>query len=92
MVVEARTNQDWVFGAVKDAEAVETYRELGIKFFTVPPDVQDQIIQRSKELVDKNIAEDPLYAQVWQSQYDFLRKWKQLNNLLIPQQSLFSVE
>jgi TRAP-type mannitol/chloroaromatic compound transport system substrate-binding protein len=90
VTVEARTYQDYVYNQVKDAEAIAKYRELGVKFFTVPDDVQQAIIQRSREFVDKHIAEDPVYAEIWQSQSTFMTKLNGVTNMLIPRASLFS--
>lgn len=92
VTVEARTYQDYVQGQVADAEAIAKYRELGVKFFTVPDDVQQAIIERSRELVDKHIAEDPLYAQVWQSLNAYMTKLSAVTTLLIPHQSLFTAK
>jgi len=92
VTVEARTYQDYVYNQVADANAIQKYRELGVKFFTVPDDVQEAIIKRSRELVDKHIAEDPLYAEVWQNLDTYMRKLSAVTTLLIPHQSLFTVE
>jgi TRAP-type mannitol/chloroaromatic compound transport system substrate-binding protein len=67
-----------------DALAIEKYKDYGTKIFYLPDDVQEAIVARSRELVDRNIAEDALYAEVWEQQYEFISKWKQRADLQEP--------
>jgi TRAP-type mannitol/chloroaromatic compound transport system substrate-binding protein len=87
MNVEAHTFQDYAMESQLDALAIEKYKEYGTQIFYLPDDVQEAIVQRSRELVDRNIAEDPLYAEVWEQQYEFIRAWKQRADLQEPTKS-----
>jgi len=84
MCVEAHTFQDYAMESWLDALAIEKYKDYGTKIFYLPDDVQEAIVERSRELVDRNIAEDPLYAEVWEQQYEFISTWKQRADLQEP--------
>lgn len=61
-----------------DAIAMQNYIDYGTKIFEVPQDVQEAIIAKSAELVEKNIAENELYAEVWEQQSAFIKQYRQL--------------
>lgn len=84
VAVEAHTFQDYAMASTLDAEAIQKYKEYGTKIFYLPDDVQEAIVERSRELVDRHIAEDPLYAEVWDQQYKFIRMWKERADLQEP--------
>lgn len=62
---------------IKDAEAFQFFAELDdLEILVIPDKLQAQFYEISDDLYKMKSAEDPFFAEVYQSQTDFLETWK----------------
>jgi len=62
---------------LKDAEALKKFSEMpNLEIITIPDELQQQFFEIADDLYKKKSEEDPFFAKVYQSQLDFLKKWK----------------
>jgi len=62
---------------IKDAEAFEFFANYpGLEILIIPDKLQGQFYEIADDLYAKTRAEDPFFDKVYQSQADFLKKWK----------------
>ena len=58
-----------------DAEAIEFFKEKGVKILRIKPEIIAQIEVLFKEVLDSKAAKDPFYAKVLKSQREFHKLW-----------------
>ncbi|HHE41244.1 MAG TPA: hypothetical protein ENL12_01165 [Dehalococcoidia bacterium] len=87
---EAHSLRDYLHVSTADAEALLKYKEYGTKMFVLPDDVQQAIVDRSREIALQHCAEDELYKRIFDDQMEFITMWKGRTDLLQPKYSLYT--
>ncbi|HDG98063.1 MAG TPA: C4-dicarboxylate ABC transporter [Desulfobacterales bacterium] len=59
----------------KNLEAIEFFKQKGIKFITMEPETVRTMTQWAWEYLDELAAKDEFFAKVWNSQKAFGKKW-----------------
>jgi len=67
-----------------DMIAYQELLDMGIEVHSLPDDVIDEIVVVANEFWDEMAADDPFFAEVLQSQRDFLRDFRAMQNLKQP--------
>jgi len=67
---------DYAWITLKDAEALEKFKASGMQIAVLPKDVQAGIYEAVQKVQKDNCAADPFYKKVYDSQQEFLGKFR----------------
>ncbi|MDD5287499.1 MAG: TRAP transporter substrate-binding protein DctP [Dehalococcoidales bacterium] len=70
--------------ANKDAEALEKMSQYGIKFITIPDDIQKKVMQMLNQMWDAQAAKDADFKEVLEAQRKFLYEYRGLKEYVWP--------
>jgi TRAP-type mannitol/chloroaromatic compound transport system substrate-binding protein len=71
-----------------DLAGFENMVDYGVQFVRLPEEVQLEIVRISNEIWDEMAKDDPFFAEVLQSQRDFLKKYRSLMGYKQPDPAL----
>lgn len=90
VVGQQRSVRDYLDVSTRDAIALQKYRDYGTEFFTLSDDMQQAIVQRSREFVQKHCNEDATYKEIYEQQLSFIQQWSGRKDIMQPEYSLYS--
>lgn len=73
---------------IEDGVAMQNYVDYGTEIVTVSQELQADIAQKSKALIEKFAAEDPQFAEVWEQRQAFHKEWTSLSGI-VPDYTIF---
>jgi TRAP-type mannitol/chloroaromatic compound transport system substrate-binding protein len=73
---------------IEDGAAIQKYLDYGTEIFYVSEELQTDIAQKSKALIEKFAAEDPQFAEVWEQRQAFNKEWTSLTGI-VPDYTIF---
>jgi TRAP-type mannitol/chloroaromatic compound transport system substrate-binding protein len=76
--------EDYAWMMIEDAKAMIKFKEAGVKIYTLPKEVQMEIVKAADELYAQLAKEDPLFKAVYEEQSSFLEKWRSVDYVCQP--------
>ncbi len=89
MVANSHALTDYLEQQTRDAYALQQFVDYGIEIVPLPEEMQQKIVERSKEFVQKHIDEDPLYKAMYEDQVEFMQNWKKYQVAMMPEYSIY---
>lgn len=68
----------------EDIQALEFFKEKGVKIEYLDPEIQKELKKKADTLLDQKAAQDPFFAKVLQSQRDFRKGYSDYRRLMTP--------
>ena len=81
----ASMRRNYADGIRKDIEAIAFFQQVpGLTIMVLPDKTQQQFFEIADKVYKRKSAEDPFFAEVYQSQLDFMEQYKAFETLAIP--------
>ena len=89
---EAMNSRMWAFSDYSDVLAADELKAYGTKFVVLPEDVQREVVRIANELYDREALEDPFFAEVLESQREFVKRYRAYKAFWQPDPDIMTYE
>jgi len=89
---EAITARMWAFSDYEDTLGMDKLKAYGTEFVYLPEDIQNEVVKIANAKYDEIAAEDPFFAEVLESQRDFIKKYRDFKAFCQPDPDLMTWE
>ncbi|MFW6150743.1 MAG: TRAP transporter substrate-binding protein [Chloroflexota bacterium] len=89
---EAMVARGWAHVDAYDTEGIQSLKEYGTEFVTLPVEVQEEIVELANEKYDEIAQEDEFFARVLESQRDFVAKYREFKAFTQPDPQIMTYQ
>ena len=87
--IKASVIHGWMEDVMRDAEAMEKYKDYGTEIVRLSDEFQEEAIKEGVRRLKEFAAEDPLFKKIFEHQAAFFKVWHGVTKVVTPEICLF---